>query len=176
MNKFLVGSCLLGLANVKDTDYMVIEDERKFAEFKDGIDYRYRTLENVKETLAFKGNDDRKLFNYQLDKTINKEFGEILPYNLLDYKSELISYLKDIVKYKRFNFDKRVTSNNGHCTKIIYHIAYNLFIVENNSPIITAKQKAIIQKIHDRLMPIDYLDTLKEKIDKLCLDNMPTTY
>lgn len=167
MNRFLVGSGLLGLANIKDTDYMVIEEEKKLAEFKDGIDYRYRTLENVKDTLAFKGNDDRKLFNYQLDKAINKEFGEFLPYNLLDYKNELISYLKEIVKYKRFNFDKRITSNNGHCTKIIYHIAYNLFIVENNSPIITAEQKTIIQTIHDRLMPIEYLKELERRINEL---------
>lgn len=146
---------------------MVIDEEKKLAEFKNGVDYRYRTLENVKKTLEFKGNDDRKLFNYQLDKSINKEFGEFLPYTLLDYKNELISYLKDIVKCKRFNFDKRVTSNKGHCTKIIYHIAYNLFILENNSPIITDEQKEIIQKIHDRLMPIEYLDELEKRILRL---------
>lgn len=146
---------------------MVIDEEKKLAEFKNGVDYRYRTLENVKKTLEFKGNDGRKLFNYQLDKSINKEFGEFLPYTLLDYRNELVTYLKDIVKYKRFNFDKRVTSNKGHCTKIIYHIAYNLFILENNSPIITDEQKEIIQKIHDRLMPIEYLDELEKRILRL---------
>lgn len=167
MNKFLVGSSLLGLANIKDTDYMVFDEEKRSAVFKDSIDYGYRTLENIKETLAFKGNDNWKLFNYQLDKSINKEFGEFLPYNLLDYKNELVTYLKDIVKYRRFNFDKRVTSNKGHCTKIIYHIAYNLFILENNSPIITDEQKEIIQKIHDKLMPIEYLDELEYRINNL---------
>ena len=36
----------------------------------------------------------------------------------------------------------------------------NIFILKNNSPIITVEQKAVIQKIHDCQMPIDYLDEL----------------
>ena len=41
------------------------------------------------------------------------------------------------------------------------------FILENNSIIITSKQKEIIQKIHDLKMSSDYLDELENKIDKL---------
>ena len=66
-----------------------------------------------------------------------------------------------------FNFNKRITTNNGHCSKIIYHIAYNLFILENNSPIITDTQKAIIQRIHDRLMPVEYIDELEKRINNM---------
>ena len=167
MRKFLVGSSLLGLTNIRDTDYLVVSENENNTDFNDGVDYRYRTTTNIKETLEFKNNDGRKLFNYQLDKAINKEFGKFIPYNILDYRNELTRFLKEIVRYKMFNFNKRVTTNNGHCSKMIYHIAYNLFILENNSPIITDEQKAIIQKIHDRLMPIEYIDELGRRINNL---------
>lgn len=146
---FLIGSKLLNLSNCKDIDYLVLDNNENNIYNQSNVDYRYRTITNIKETLKFKNDDDRKLFNYQLDKTINKEFGEFIPYNILDYRNELTRFLKEIVSYKMFNFNKRVTTNSGHCSKIIYHIAYNLFILENNSPIITAEQKAIIQDIHD---------------------------
>ena len=169
MNKkiFLIGSKLLNLSNCKDIDYLVLDNNKNNIYNQNNIDYRYRTITNIKETLKFKNDDGRKLFNYQLDKTINKEFGEFISYNILDYRNELTRFLKEIVSYKMFNFNKRVTTNNGHCSKMIYHIAYNLFILENNSPIITDEQKAIIQKIHDRLMPIEYLDKLEKRILRL---------
>lgn len=164
---FLIGSKLLNLSNCKDIDYLVLDDNKNNIYNQSNVDCRYRTITNIKETLIFKNDDDRKLFNYQLDKTINKEFGEFIPYNIIDYRNELTRFLKEIVSYKMFNFNKRVTTNSGHCSKIIYHIAYNLFILENNSPIITDEQKEIIQKIHDRLMPIEYLDELARRINNL---------
>ena len=167
MKEFLIGSSLLGLTKIKDIDYLIISEDESGTGVKDGVDFRYRTLDNLKETLAFKNEDNRKLFNYQLDQAINKEFGEFMPYHLLDYRKELILFLKEIASNKKFNFNKRITTNNGHCTKYIYHIAYNLFIVENNSPIITTEQKEIVQKIHDLKMPIDYLDELDRKINEL---------
>lgn len=164
---FLIGSKILNLSNCKDIDYLILDDNKNNIYNQNNADYRYKTITNIKETLEFKNDDGRKLFNYQLDRTINKEFGEFIPYNILDYRNELIKFLKEIASNKMFNFNKRVTTNNGHCSKIIYHIAYNLFILENNSPIITDKQKAIIQKIHDRLMPIEYIDELEKRINNL---------
>ena len=146
MEKFLVGSSLLGLTNIKDTDYLIVSENESGTNGQNGIDYRYRTMTNIKETLKFKNNDGRKLFNYQLDKAINKEFGKFIPYNILDYRNELTTFLKEVVSKKLFNFNRRITINKGHCSKMIYHIAYNLFILENNSPIITDEQKEIIQK------------------------------
>ena len=167
MKKFIIGSSILGLTNLRDKDYLYIVENGNTITINDENDNHYRTKEYQLELLEFKNNDGRKLFNYQCDKAINKEFGEFISYNILDYKSELIKFLKNIVNKKLFNFDKRVSTEDKKCAKYIYHIAYNLFIVENNSPIITTEQKEIIQKIHDLKMPIDYLDELERKINEL---------
>lgn len=168
MRKFLIGSSVLGLTNIKDTDYLYIYDDNETqVKIDDGQDNRYRTKQYQIDMLEFKNDDGRKLFNYQCDKTINKEFGEFIPYNILDYRNELTRFLKEIVKKKTFNFNKRITQGDKCCCKMIYHIAYNLFILENNSPIITDEQKEIIQKIHDKLMPIEYIDELGRRINHL---------
>ena len=67
--------------------------------------------------------------------------------------------------FKKYKFDKEKYSQNNCCDKKIYHIAYNMFILQNNSPILTNEQKEIVQKIHDKEMPIEYLDEM-EKIIK----------
>lgn len=46
--------------------------------------------------------------------------------------------------------------------KNIYHIAYNLFILLNNSVTLTEEQMNIVQKIHDCEMPIQYLQELRQ--------------
>lgn len=167
MKKFLIGSSMLGLTNTKDTDYLYIYEGSEKVIVNDENDNRYRTKEYQIELLEFKNEDGRKLFNYQCDQTINSEFGSFIPYNIIDYKKELITFLKEIVKEKKFNFYWRITANGGNCTKMIYHIAYNLFIIENNSPIITNEQKEIIQKIHDLKMPINYIYELERRINEL---------
>jgi hypothetical protein len=54
-----------------------------------------------------------------------------------------------------------------NCSKLIYHFAYNLFILQNNSVYLTPEQKEIIQKIHDCQMPIEYLDELERMLNEL---------
>jgi hypothetical protein len=160
----LLGSKLLGLSNNKDTDYITINDETKPNGEK--VDFGIRKLEWIENRLNFSIIDIYTLYNYQLDQSILKQDFPI-KYNILDYRSELIDMLKKIVRENMFNFHKGIQAEGGNCSKMIYHIAYNVFIVQNNSPIITAEQKAIVQKIHDRQMPIDYLDTLAEMINNL---------
>ena len=65
------------------------------------------------------------------------------------------------------NFNPIIIVNKNCCSKLVYHIAYNLFIVQNNSPIITEEQKAIVQKLHDGEMPISYIDKLRAMIKAL---------
>ena len=167
--KYLIGSKLIGLANNKDTDYLVLIEGNTRRIYKDGQDTLYISkaaiLERMHFKLDFRQNARNLLFNYQLDKDI---IGQNFPidYHLLEYKKKLIELLKLIVREELLNFNNRVSTNNGHCSKIIYHIAYNVFILQNNSSIITAEQREIIQKIHDRQMPIKYLDYLREVIEK----------
>ena len=171
MIKYKVGSVALGLNNTKDIDYVVISNKKQKISVvnNDGIyeDLWYFRLEDLYRNLQFKSrNIFTLLSNYEYDIEI---IGSSFPikYHILDYKEQLIKLLKEIVNNKSFNFDKRITQGNNCCCKIIYHITYNLFILENNSPIITDEQKEIIQKIHDRLMTIDYLDELEHRIYNL---------
>lgn len=166
MKKYKIGSRILHLDNCKDIDYIVLSDE--FPDYTrkkiDGEDILYLHQDTLSSRLTFKKYDlYNTLFNYQYDRDIiGQEFP--IEYHILDYRQELIKYLKDVVKRKLFNFNKQITLNKLYCSKRIYHIAYNIFILQNNSPIITEEQKAIVQQIHDGLMPIEYLDVLEHML------------
>ena len=114
--------------------------------------------------LTFKNTKSKLLiYNYQYDRElIGNEFP--IEYHILDYKDELIEFLMFVVKQKLFNFNKRIKCNGNYCSRLIYHIAYNVFILQNNSPILTEEQLKIVQQIHDYQMPIEYVDTLTSMI------------
>lgn len=163
MDKYLVGSKLLGLTNNKDEDYLCLTDEDKTRkEFINGKEIKYTPIKLLIERLNnIDVHNMFTLWNYQLDEDI---IGQDFPikYHYLEHKDQYMKLIDYIIKNKEFNFNKDITADNRCCTKIIYHIAYNIFILKNNSPIITEEQKAIIQKIHDLEMPIDYLDELEK--------------
>ena len=162
--EYIVGSKCLGLENVRDIDVIVFTDDIEYKkESKDGKDIVYTTIERYNTILNFEDPTGYRRFlmmtNYQKDREIiGKDFP--IEYNILDHKEELIALIVESILQSEFNFNKRVTVNGGMCSKQIYHVAYNIFILKNNSPIITVEQKAVIQKIHDCQMPIDYLDEL----------------
>lgn len=162
---YKIGSNLLGLDNTKDNDTLYVCDEIiGFRKFESKNDTCYRSIEEVKRTLKFDGIlSNNKLFNYQLSKQLQPDF--FIDYDLLDYRSELIAFLKNISKKGKFRFS--TDYDDEYCYKWIYHIAYNVFILENNSFDLTEEQKEIIQKIHDGEMPSSYITTLKEKIENL---------
>ena len=166
MEKYQVGSKLLGLENNKDNDFVVICEDivitRRIVE--NGEEIFYKTREELINTLNFNSpNNYNTLYNYQYDRDIiGKDFP--VDYHILEHKNKLVIYLQKIVDNRLFNFNKLVTCNGGNCSPKIYHIAYNAFILKNNSPIITEGQKEIIQKIHDAKMPISYLDDLEKMI------------
>lgn len=167
MAKYKIGSNILHLSNCKDVDYLIIDDTKEYIRvYENGEDIVYSSTENILKRMKFKTKNPLVLFNYQMDFDI---IGQDFPieYHLLDYRQELIEQLKRTVKNKQFNFNKRIRVNKLYCSKCIYHIAYNIFILQNNSPIITEKQKAIVQKIHDGLMPIEYIDVLENMLNQL---------
>lgn len=163
MKKYLVGSNLLGLSKTRDVDYLIIGTKPSDYIYNEE-DIRFREENELLGCMKFENNSFGWIYNYQLDRQINSDFALYYSYNLLDYRTQLINKLKKVVNKKLFNFNKIITQGNNCCCKVIYHIAYNLFILENNSPIITEEQKAIIQDIHDIKMPIEYLDELATRI------------
>lgn len=169
--RYLVGSNLLGLTNNKDIDYLEFCEECDYKFTKEnGNDVIYVSYEELLQRLKFKKDFKQYakylIINYQFDKDI---IGQDFPinYHILDYKENLLNLLIQIIDNKWLNVNKRISVNKGHCSKLIYHIAYNVFILKNNSPIITPEQKEIIQRLHDRETPISFIDELIEMIVNL---------
>lgn len=162
--EYNIGSTLLGLSNARDKDKLVITKEVTYKRvIENGKDIVYISPTHLEGLLKFENAEGKRerlmLYNYQLDEAI---IGQGFPYkyHILDYRMELLELLTRTILEGKMNFNKRVMTENGCCCKAIYHIAYNIFILQNNSPYITREQKAIIQQIHDLNMPIDYLDEL----------------
>lgn len=166
--KYKIGSAKLGIKNNRDKDYVVISNDFNYKRETDKEtkeDIIYISEEYLRNNLSFKGDFKQQMYNYQYDKTF---IGDDFPikYEILAYKMELLNYLKEVVKLKLFNMNTLI-STNGCCTKIVYHVAYNYFILKNNSPILTAEQMEIVNKIHDCKMPISYIEELSNNILKM---------
>lgn len=169
--RYLIGARLLNLNTDGDLDYLIISNEHDYKRIYEGdTDLLYVSEKHLNEVMNF--NKDLReyahimVLNYQLDADI---IGQNFPieYHLLDHKIELIKLLKNVVKYKLLNMHENMSINNGMCPKGIYHIAYNVFILQNNSPFITPEQKEIIQKIHDKQMPTSFRKELINIINLL---------
>lgn len=172
MVKYLIGSKLLNLNRAKSANYLVLSTEQDHTyDCIGGCLVCLRSHNDIEKFTKFnvefnRQNIEKLIFNYQLDSSI---IGQNFPieYHLLDYKNKVIEMLKTIVDNRYLNFNKKVKIKGEYCSKKIYHVAYNTFIIQNNSPIITDEQRAIIQKIHDIQMPIEYLDELAQIIKSL---------
>ena len=159
-----VGSTILGLDNCRDTDILLIDSPRRGSWFKDGINFHPVDNERLKAEMAF--DTDRywdQFYAYMLDSDINPNN---LDYNVFDYKDKLFSCIKN------FNFDKLHIvpfdyRPNGVMSKRLYHIAYNAFMLQNDSKILLPEQKVIVQKIHDHEMPLTYERELENLIKNL---------
>lgn len=166
--KYLVGSKLLGLSNAKDTDYVVLVKKNGVYKrvIEDGADVLYISEEYVKQIMSFTFNSytySINAFNYDAN-IIGQDFP--IEYHILDYKKELKALLQYIAKNNLFNFNDKI-SVDGSMSPNLYRVYYNYCILENNSVFLTAIQKENVQKIHDKEMPISFLNELKEKILKL---------
>ena len=167
MNKYLVGSAACGLANLKDRDYIILIDDTLTGEYQMSHreDCFWCTKGQLLTRFRFEGTLFESIVNFQFDREIiGSEFP--IEYHILDYRETLTLLLKRIARDGELNFHTAI-STNGCCTKMIYYIAYNIFILQNNSPHLTPEQKAIVQKIHDRQMPISYINELSTMIEQL---------
>lgn len=166
--QYKVGSANLQIDNKNDKDYIILQSDYSYKKVIDPEtkeDLIYISKEVLENNLNFRGNFKHQMYNYQYDEDI---IGSDFPieYHILDHKKELLAYLKEIVRQRLFNMNTTI-SVNGNCTKIVYHVAYNYFILKNNSPILTAEQVEIVNKIHDLKMPISYVDELSKDILKM---------
>lgn len=173
-NQYQIGSRLLGLKNPHDDDKLIIKDESSkdyIQQYENQKDTYMRTKKSLDDTMLFRLPFDKKtvrwyIVNYQLDANIIKQ-GFPIEYHVLDRRDDYIRLLNYVVEYQELNFKKDENLNGGNCAKGIYHVAYLTFILENNSVELTEEQRGIVQKIHDKEMPQEYLDVLKQKIKDL---------
>ena len=157
--KILTGSKAGQIADNRDLDYLYVDEPRP-ATKQEGIDGFEITSEELNQRKNFTFAERHKLYySYLFDKAINPE-SPLDDYHILDYKKELYELIKETVEKNKFGLSGKF-NYKGYILKQVYHIAYNIFILWNDSPLITPEQKAIVQKIHDHQMPIEYLDTLK---------------
>lgn len=175
MEKYLVGSQALNLNRAKDADYVILVDGngRDYCvhTFEDGEDRFYLTKANLDSYMNFEREFCgrtilRYAINYQYDKRIiSADFPH--KYDILSRRENYVEMLKWIVDNKALNFDKSLKINDWKCSAVIYHVAYLTFILENNEVSLSAEQIAQVQKIHDKQMPVSFLDELAEKIKNL---------
>lgn len=176
MEKYLVGSNLLGLSNSKsDIDLLVVvdtnEDDYYKRKFVDGQDCIFRSKANINRQMNFVLPIDRDtarkyIINYQLDRDI---IGQDFPleFHILDHRQNYVDLLKYLVDNKWLNFNRTVKYANGCLQKNMYHVAYLLFIIKNSTTMLTDEQRQIVKKIHDREMPDSYADDLAAMIKEL---------
>lgn len=167
MKKYSVGSHLIGLNNTRDKDVVVVIEDCSYNENED-IHYLLKDyLDKLMNfEIPFSPNVvHRYLITYQYDKDI---IGQDFPYeyHILDHRDKYIELLKYIVDTSAIGFDRTIYRNN-FINKIMYHVAYLTFVIKNNSVVLTEEQKSIVQKIHDRQMPVEYLDELESIIRSL---------
>lgn len=156
---YLIGSKLLGINNNKDIDILEIVDGKNIykREYSNNVDKLLISEDRILKTLKFQCLDWKEqayqMFNYQYDQTLRKHFGHDdfpIKYNILDYKEELITFLNYIKTNKLWNYNTKIHGKNNTIFKGLYHIAYNKFILLNNSPILTEEQQEFVQRIHDK--------------------------
>ena len=167
MTDIIVGSSILGLENVRDRDILVLDSEREYSWFDlDKNNFHPVSYERLKNEMAFMPNRYWDgFYAYMLDSDINPNE---LDYNVFEHKDDMRKMLKE------FNFERRgMVIPEKYAPKIefldkkYYHLAYNLFLLQNGSKELSQEQKDIIQKIHDREMPLSYKDILVHEIKNL---------
>lgn len=171
--KFLVGSKLLNLDNNRDIDYVIIADRDEWGLHKLPFDYHVWPEQDMLDVFNFDIPDNvdykrlkKMLVAYQYDyRIIKQDFP--WHFDILLIREKVKDFLKFVVEAQECNFSRNICAIKKRCSKIIYHFAYNLFILQNNSIHLTREQKEIVQKIHDCQMPIEYLDELERMLNEL---------
>lgn len=175
--EYLVGSSLLNLNNGIDADYFVFDESKDGFQLRtdkeNHIDYFYASSTVLNRYFNFE--EDYKtsinavrvysiLYQYDID-IIKQDFP--ITFHVLNHREEYIEFLKYLATNNASIFNiviKNRQTGLSYCHKNTYHIAYLTYIFKNNSLTLTAEQKQKIQTIHDRQMPLSYLDELKAEI------------
>ena len=91
------------------------------------------------------------MYLYQLDKNFRSSRNSSFPVeiNILDHKKEIAQLVKDIERYKLFNFNEKIRIEGKFIDKHMYSVAANIFFILNDSMDLTDEQKQFVLDIHD---------------------------
>lgn len=166
---FKCGSSLI-CSNPSDIDYLCIipNDARRF-DYKNGNnEYHYITNQEFKNQLNFSSIYSLYTILYELNR---KEFKDLLEgWSWWDHQKDAV---KCALKYGEMNFfHPRVKSLQGGCPKHMYYALFTIYAIENQSFKMTKEQQEMIDKAHDGVLPLEYRDIIREKLEHL-LETLP---
>lgn len=169
---FLVGSRLLRMDNCGDTDYCYFSKIRLPKEYKvHKIPMVAKLMQNFPKYLKYrnaKGSTSTMSvsnYYYQYSKCFHPEEDWPITWDIRDYKEDWIKMLKNHI-----NSEEAITQyikGKTFIDKKFYNIAYQYFMIRDNTVYLEGESKQIVQKIHDRQMPISYFYEMRELINAL---------
>ena len=172
INQFLFGSRLLKLDNCRDYDYVHFDtDEVVRIEGEHHINHNSYHVESVfrnirdSKTKLLSNNFIIINYFYQFSKCFHPEPDYPLQCDIRNIKEGWITLLKRHINDSEA--EKRYTENTDILRKNFYHIAYQYFMIVDNAIYLEGEHKQIVQKIHDKEMPVAYFQELKQLINAL---------
>jgi len=175
---YQVGSTKLNLKNTHDIDYVGIVDSEEDFYSKhvkyDNKDIIYRSIGNITKYLNFKErvtsqSCEAYLCNIGFDENIvDKSFP--IKWSILDHREDYIKLLNEMVDRKLWWFHKifeNIDNKDYTLPKDLYRLEYLIYILENNTTELTKEELYILQKLHDKQMPVDFIEEIIARIKKL---------
>lgn len=177
MDEYIVGGVELGFTNNKDLDILRVIDSNEVKIIRGHDDkkdiFTWTTaLYNKVTTFSLSTDDELQLYKYlylvlyQIDyRLIDKKF----PYkfDILEHKDKILCLIGEAFNSGAEGATKKLTTEDKCCLKSLYHIAWNLFSIEEGTTDLNQEHRKICEKIHDQKMPISYVDDLYGLYSKL---------
>ena len=167
MNKCLLGSKMLQIANPHDEDWVTFVDVNG----KDIKEIGHRSIPHTRLVLKFftdgrnvKADCYKAVVLYQLSAGFHDAEYPFSDFNILEHKEVWKQWLKSYI-----NSDKNEAwaIKTDTLPKQFYHLLYQYTMIVEDTHWISDEAKVSVQKIHDLEMPSSYFYELRNMINNL---------
>lgn len=171
MLSYVVGSSLLNLKNCHDVDRIYFADSPVPTLPTQTGDYFCKNLDFIKLILAKSDHPEKfaKDFNrpvcghfFQYSRGFHPEPEYPIEWDIMEHKQGWKQILKNHITHEEA--EEYYILENGICRKTLYNIAYQYYMLLDDTIWVTGEHLDIVQKIHDRQMPAEYFYELREQI------------
>lgn len=167
ITKYLIGSQFLKLQNCKDTDYLLTGEQLSTVSLQKNESYL--PIDFFQWYVDFLKGDEEKTTDsfvfftlYQFSQGWRPDFP--VKFEMLDFKKKWIKLLQHFVNSEEAT--KRMLTG-GKATKVFYHIAYQYYILKENTYQISEEGLSLVQHIHDFGMEEKDFFELKNMVNSL---------